>query len=186
LGHSPTGTTTPCPSLKFNNLMVLRHHLGHLGQLIGTSARSSRYLARCKPSARSEILRELRRSGVDTFRDTGSDTGCRSDATWTGSSPRSLGGVVGFGHGHFGSFNEKKGRRSDHLVVQRAAFNWPTVSRLVLGQRWIVTATGSSSANIASSNANGISFPCVICAGSGMTAVVSRCSPALLSRKSAV
>jgi len=87
---APTGTTTPCPSLKFNNLMVLRHHLGHLGQLIGTSARSSRYLARCKPSARSEILRELRRSGVDTFRDTGSDTGCRSDATWTGSSPRSF------------------------------------------------------------------------------------------------
>jgi hypothetical protein len=69
-----TGT---CPSLKFNNLMVLRHHLGHLGQLVGTPARSPRYPARCEPLARSEILCELRRSGVDTFRDTGSATGCR-------------------------------------------------------------------------------------------------------------
>jgi hypothetical protein len=59
---------------------VLRHHLGHLGQLGGTPARSPKYPARCEPSARSEILCELRRSGVDTFSDTGSATGCRSDA----------------------------------------------------------------------------------------------------------
>jgi hypothetical protein len=57
-GRTPrwdTATGT-CPSLKFNNLMVLRHHLGHLGQLVGTPARSPRYPARCEPLARSEIL----------------------------------------------------------------------------------------------------------------------------------